>query len=258
MRTELIRKFLATLKEGAVLGPFSKTSDPGFIEILGHAGFDFVILDMEHGPNSVETVQQLIRAAELVGMVPIVRVKENVPSLIGEVLDVGAGGVQVPQVCDACQAEDVLERARFHPQGMRGVCRFVRAADYSAKDRFEYFKQANEAVIIVQLEGAEALANLEAILAVAGINIVFIGPYDLSQSLGVPGQIDHPIVEEKMKEIVAACSARGMTVGTFVDTIAAAQKWRSLGVRYISYSVDVGIFCEAARSIVEQLGGNNQ
>lgn len=249
-RKQRIQEFRDKLNQGFVFGPFSKTSDPAFIEAMGFGGFDFVILDLEHGPTSVQHLQHLIRAAEVSGIFPIVRVKEHNLSLIGEALDIGAGGIQIPQVTDAQSAQQVVRAAKFSPAGMRGVCRFVRAANYSATDRFDYFRAANETVVIVQLEGKEALDHLEQIIAVPGIDIVFVGPYDLSQSLGVPGKIDHPLVAETIREIVAKCLHHRITVGTFVDTLADAQKWGGLGVKYLSYSVDVGLFYEKCKADV--------
>ena len=120
-------------------------------------------------------------------------------------------------------------------------------------DRFRYFKESNEAVIFLQLEGEEAIRNIDGILDVPGADIIFVGPYDLSQSLGVPGEIDHPVVVEKMKEIVEKSIQKGAAVGTFVDTIENAEKWRELGVKYISYSVDVGIFYEKCVEIVQKI-----
>jgi len=256
MLTTEIRAFKEKIQHQAVIGPFAKTSDPALIEIMGYAGFDFVILDLEHGPNSVQTVQNLIRAAQVSGVFPIVRVKEDPFSVLGEVLDLGAGGVQIPQITNLPEAQNVIERAKFAPNGMRGVCRFVRAADYSALDRFQYFKEANESVMILQLEGEEALNNLESILEAEGIDIIFIGPYDLAQSLGVTGQIDHPNVESSMQEIIEKCTQKGIVVGTFVDTLENARKWKKLGVKYLSYSVDVGLFYDQCSSIVTQLNRN--
>ena len=253
MLTDRILAFKDKIQKGPVYGPFCKTGDPAFIEVAGFAGFDFAILDLEHGPNSVQSLQNLIRAAYVGGILPIVRVKEGNDNIIGEVLDIGAGGIQVPQITCREDAERVIRLARFSPAGMRGVCRFVRAADYSAANRFEYLKNANEAVIILQLESERAMANIEEILKVQGIDVVFIGPYDLSQSLGVPGQIDHPLVEQRMREIVRICTEKGMQVGTFVDTPENAAKWKKAGVNYISYSVDVGIFYEACAGILKNI-----
>ena len=257
MMTERIGQFRKKLKESYVVGPFSKTSDPAFIEIMGHAGCDFVIIDLEHGPNSVQTAQNLIRAAQVADTLPIVRVKENTPSIIGEVLDIGAGGIHVPQITSAEDAKEVMELAKFAPEGMRGVCRFVRAADYSSMDKFQYFKEANEAIVVLGLEGTEAIEKLDEIISVEGIDIIFVGPYDLSQSLGVTGQIDHPLIAEKVVEIVNKCALKGIAVGNFVENIESAKKWRDLGVKYISYSVDTGIFFEACREIIQKVKGRS-
>jgi len=120
-------------------------------------------------------------------------------------------------------------------------------------DRFEYFKAANEALIIIHLEGQEAINNLDELLDVKGIDIMFIGPYDLSQSLGIPGQIAHPLIEEKMKEITGKCNNRGVCVGTFVENVEDAKKWRDAGIRYIAYSVDVGLLYEHCRDIMRKI-----
>jgi len=249
MQNEKILHFKEKLENSFTIGLFSKTSDPAFIEILGHAQFDFVILDLEHGPSSVQSLQNLIRAAQVSNILPIVRVKENNLSIIGEVLDIGAAGVQIPQVENAEQARLLIRQTKFAPSGNRGVCRFVRSADYSAKDRFEYFKDANDSIVVLQIEGQNAISELNNILDVEGIDLIFIGPYDLAQSVGMPGQIDHPLVTEKMKEIIEACNKRNIVVGTFVDTIENAIRWRKAGVKYLAYSVDVGIFYDACRDL---------
>ena len=240
-------------KKQFVYGPFMKSMDPAFVEVVGHAGYDFAILDMEHGPTDFSALQNLIRAAECSGILPIVRVSKLDEVCIARALDVGAKGVQVPQIESAEEAVRAVEYAKYSPDGNRGVCRFVRAANYSATDRFEYFREANRNLVILQLEGCKPLEDIDAILEVKGCDIIFIGPYDLSQSLGVAGQVDHPLVEEKMSYIVDKATAKGVVVGTFVDNIPAAQKWKNLGVRYISYSVDVGIFYEACLDIRKSL-----
>ena len=252
----LLGSFKEKLRTKGVVGPFMKTGDPAFVEVAGYAGFDFVILDMEHGPVDIFNLQNLIRAAQIAGIVPIVRTPDSNETSISKALDVGAMGIQVPQVSNAEQAESVVNAAKFSPQGNRGVCRFVRAADYSAKDRFEYFKDANENLVIIQLEGTEAINNIDDILAVDGIDILFIGPYDLSGSLGLVGQVDHPDVHAAMKKITEKVSAKGKHVGTFVDNEKNAKLWRNNGVSYISYSVDVGIFYEACADIVKRLNSD--
>ena len=248
--TGLIRRFRQRISEGPVFGPFSKTSDPAIVETLGYAGFDFIILDMEHGPNGAETVQDLIRAAQLSQMAPIVRIPSGDYEMIGKALDVGAAGVQVPQISCAEDVRAAIEHAKFAPLGMRGVCRYVRAAEYSSMNKTDYFRRANEALLIIQIEGQAALDHLDEILAVDGIDIVFVGPYDLSQSLGVPGEVEHPLVVEKMKQIVGECLKKNVFVGNFTETVPQTEMWAAQGLRYMSYSVDVGIIYEAGKALL--------
>lgn len=250
---DLAKELRAKLAKGAaVAGPFAKTCDPAFVEVVGRSGFDFIILDGEHGPQNPYSLQNLIRGAEVSGVCPIVRV-DTVGEIISRVLDVGAAGVQIPQITTRAEAEAAIAYAKFYPQGERGVCRYVRAANYSSMDKFSYFQEANENLVILQLEGQKALQNMEEILSVPGIDIIFIGPYDLSQSLGLTGQVTHPQVEEKMREIIAACKQQGIAVGTFSDTIENARKWREAGVQYLSYAADVGIFYEACVAKYQEL-----
>ena len=253
MYLNLIRNFKRKIKNQPVFGPFSKSTDPAFIEIMGYSGFDFVILDMEHGPNGLLNMQNLIRAAQLTNIVPIVRVKEDNRSLMANVLDIGASGIQVPHVKSADDVKEIINMARFSPLGMRGMCRFVRAADYSFINGNDYFKYANEALIIIQIEGKEGVENLDSIINQGGFDILFVGPYDLSQSLGVPGQVEHPVVEKTINEIVKKCKEKNIVVGNFNDNVQMAKKWINIGVRYVSYSVDVGIFSEGCKTIVNSL-----
>ena len=254
---DILAKFKNKLHKGKyVFGPFTKSTDPAFIEVIGYSGFDFVILDMEHGPAGFSELQNLIRAALLTNIIPIVRTSDSSEVSISKPLDLGALGVQIPQVTSSNTARDCIKAARFFPQGERGVCRFVRAANYSSMPREEYFRKANEILIIIQLEGKEAIRDIDNSLEVEGIDIIFIGPYDLSQSLGVPGQIDHPLVKEAMNKIVKLARSHGIVVGTFTDTPQSAEMWKNAGVQYISYSVDVGIFTVACSQLVKVLNNN--
>ncbi len=251
---QILKNFKEKLARGeSVYGPFMKTGDPMFAEAAGLAGFDFVILDTEHGPVSLEHQQNNIRAAQVAGAVPVIRVPNMEENTIGSALDIGAYGVQVPQVKDAAQAKSVVQSARFYPAGERGVCRYVRAAEYSRMDKKTYFKESENTLVILQLEGQEAIDNLDGILAVDGIDILFIGPYDLSQSLGVPGEVESDLVIDTMKGIISRAKAKGKVIGTFVDNIKMLRLWRDAGVQYISYSVDVGIFSSACASILSEI-----
>jgi len=237
-----------------VFGPFLKITDPAVVEIMGFAGFDFVIIDQEHGPISVQSAQDMIRAAESVNINPIIRVANNDESLILRALDIGAQGIEIPQINCKSDALRAVNSVKYSPQGGRGVCRYVRAANYSSMDKFKYFESANqETMIIIHIEGVKGINNLDEILSVSGIDVVFIGPYDLSQSLGIPGKVNDSLVVEKMKEVVLKCKQHKIAVGTFADDVQTAKIWTSLGVQYMSFSVDVGILYEAGKDIMNKL-----
>lgn len=243
------------LNEGKVVfGPFMKFTDPAAVEVMGFAGFDFVIIDEEHGPISMESAQNMIRAAESVDITPIIRVGNNDEDLILRALDIGAQGIEIPQINSRSDAVRAVKSVKYSPQGERGLCRYVRAANYSSMDKFEYFKSANdETMIIAHIEGVEGINNLNEILSVSGIDVIFIGPYDLSQSLGIPGEVNHSLVVEKMKEVISKCNKKKIAVGTFADDIETARSWVSLGVQYMAFSVDVGILYNISKTIVNKL-----
>ncbi|MEW6105251.1 MAG: aldolase/citrate lyase family protein [Bacillota bacterium] len=242
----------AVAEDRVLVGPFVKLPSPQLVEILGAAGFDFAIFDMEHGALSMESIESLVRSADVAGITPIVRIPEGDLPLISRVLDVGARGVVVPHICDARTARDVVKYAKFAPQGERSICRFVRAAAFSARDPEDYLAHANdETVVIGMLEGLDGIANLDEIVAVPGIDVVFVGPYDLSQALGIPGRVTSHQVVAEMKRIVDCTRSVRKMAGVFVDNLRAAEMWIQAGVRFIAYMVDVGIYHEACRKIVE-------
>ncbi len=241
------------------LGPFCKMSEPTIYELAGLAGFDFAIIDMEHGPLGFGTAQQLLRTCELAGISPVIRIPANRAEYVQRALDIGAHAVQVPEINTPADARRLVDAAKFHPVGCRGVCRFVRAAEYTRLEKQEYFAVANRGQLVVaHIEGRTGLENLDAILAVAGIDVLFIGPYDLSQSLGVPGQTDHPRVQDAMTDIVTRSRAAGKTVGTFVETAEQALHWQKRGVLYLVYSVDVGLLLQAFRSVVASVRASDK
>lgn len=248
-----ISSFKSKLKIRPVIGCFSKTTDSSMVEVMGKAEMDFVILDMEHGPITTETLKHHLMALNGCETLGIVRVESESSHTIGKALDLGANGIQVPSISTVIQTESAVYNAKFHPLGMRGVCRFVRAADYSYKDRTDYFGEANEALLILQLEGKEGLDNFDDIIQVIGIDIIFIGPYDLSQSLGVPGQVEHPLVMEAIADLVKKANEKNIVLGTFCDTPEQLKIRNAQGIKYLSYSVDVALFGEKLSEVKEVL-----
>ncbi len=232
------------------LGPFLKCPYPEMVESCALAGFDFAIADMEHTPLSPREILPLLLAAQNRGMDLIVRIPENQPMYFKWCLDLGVKFIQVPHIQSKADALKAIEASRFSPSGERGLCRFVRAANYSETPVQDYIENANErSRLILQIEGARGLDSIDEILSVEGIDTIFIGPYDLSQSLGHPGQIHHPAVVGAMNRIVEACSKAGVRVGTFADSPEGIQRWVSKGVQMIEFASDLNLFLGGAKAL---------
>lgn len=236
-------------------GMFYCNSQPSYVEMVGYSGMDFVVIDTEHGPNGMETVEALIRAAEVSGMATFVRVSENSPSLILRALDLGAGGVVVPQVNTAAGAAAAVKAAKYAPQGERGVAGIVRAARYGNVPLADYLEYSNaNTMILTQVEHVEAVANLDEILAVEGLDGILIGPSDLSQSMGVTGQFDNEELRQVIADIIRRGVAAGKVVAIFCLDTADAKHWQSLGANVLSIGSDSMLFVPATRKIVKDFG----
>tara|TARA_Y100000780_G_C13692173_1_gene420001 strand:+ start:3816 stop:4562 length:747 start_codon:yes stop_codon:yes gene_type:complete len=243
---------LESLENEIAIGVFSKTIDSSFVEATGIAGVNFIILDQEHGPSSLETLHNHVRAGKVSNIATIIRVKGVDQHSIGSALDTGADGVQVPNINSAEQAKAAVAAARFHPTGSRGVCRFVRAAKFGSTDKNEYFSNANKAAVVLQVEGVDGVRNIDEILSVTGYDILFIGPYDLSQSVGKPGEVNSTEVVSLIREIAKKAHSKGVILGAFCDTQSNMQMMRDLGFKYIAFSVDINIYEEACKMIMRQ------
>jgi 4-hydroxy-2-oxoheptanedioate aldolase len=239
-----------------LFGTFVNTPAGGLIEIMGHAGLDFVILDTEHGPLSIETCEELLRSVSSVGMSSIIRILSNEPTLAQRALDIGAGGVQVPQVQSRADAERAVQGAKYAPLGLRGLSTFLRAADYGAAAQGHTDRANAESLVVIHIEGRSAVEAIDDILTVEGVDVIFLGPYDLSQSVGVPGQVEHPQVMEMMRTVAEKTRAAGKIVGSFARDVSYARKLMELGTRYLVYGVDVGVYLEAWRERVAALRGS--
>jgi len=240
------------LKQGeVVLGPFINCAYPAFIEICGHAGFDFAIIDLEHGALHTLVAEDLCRAADCVGLAPVVRVRKNDAPQIQRALDIGSAGVQVPQIETKADAEAVVRGAKYSPLGARGLSFYTRAGVYSAAGTQITDQLNEESLIVVHVEGKRGVDNIEEIVSVPHIDAIFLGPYDLSQSLGIPGQVRDPRVIELMSQCVTLIRNAGKAAGTFADTPEIAKQWIDAGVQYVALGVDVGIFLRACEALVK-------
>lgn len=252
---QITNRVKEALAHGSVTGLFVMTGEPALVEILGHAGFDYVLLDTEHGPNDIRAIEHMIRAAEVSGCVPFVRVTKNDAGLILRALDVGAKGVVVPQVNDAAEARAAVRAARYAPNGDRGIAGVVRAAKYGFVPMGGYLEQSNRAVMVfTQVEHVEAVRNLDEILAVEGLDGIYIGPTDLSQTMGITGQFDDPKLRETIEDIIVRARRAGKVVGLFCLNAADAKFWHEKGVNFITVGTDTMLFAAGARRLASQLG----
>lgn len=237
---------------GPVVAAFSMIASPVVVELLARAGFDAIVFDTEHGPLGPESLNLLIPAARAAGIIPVVRVRTNDPTLVGAALDVGAAGVLVPQIDSAAGAARAVTAGRFGAGGHRGSNPYVRAAGYRATA--EWFARANgESAMIVMVEGEAGIAALPSILATPSLDGIFIGPFDLAQALGVPGNIEHPRVIERIEAIVAAASARGIATGVFAPTAALATRWVKLGVKFVAAGFDTAMILDGFTQVREAI-----
>lgn len=221
------------------------------VELIGLAGFDGIILDLEHGAHGSEALGPLILAARARGIYPLVRVRSSEPTEIAAALDAGAAGVIVPQIGSLAEAERAVKAARFAPEGNRGANPFVRAADYSG--RLEWFAEANrDTAILLMIEGQGGLDAMQEIAALHHLDGIFIGPMDLSHALGVPGEMGHSTVVDAIRSVVAACKAKGVTPGIFAGTPEAAKRWIGEGVMLVGVGADTSIVLKALRAVVSE------
>jgi 4-hydroxy-2-oxoheptanedioate aldolase len=219
---------------GPVLGAFLGLPTPALVEVIGRAGFDFLVLDSEHGSFSVESLEECLRAAGTVGLPAIVRPPDGNPQHIQAALDAGAQGVQVPSVEEPAQARLIVEASHFPPKGRRGFGSTTRAAGYGFTTRSQVVRTAGEeTLVIVQVETRKGIENLSDILAVEGIDIVFLGTSDLSLDYGYASPSD-PAMLPLLRETIGIVRRSGKQCGIHLVDVKLAFQFHELGVTYFT------------------------
>jgi 4-hydroxy-2-oxoheptanedioate aldolase len=237
-----------------LLGTFLQIPAAEVAEIVGQAGFDCGIIDTEHGMMGTEGALVLVRACDGVGLTAVVRVPGVDHHRITQALDFGASAVMVPNIQSRKEAEIAVSAAKYHPQGNRGVCPFARGAAYDSAADPDYYRRSNaETAVVLQIEGTEGIANLDEILSVPNFDCIFIGPFDLAQSLGIPGQVTNPRVEDAMRDIVKRAGQKGIAVGSFSVTPEQTQRDIKIGIQFLVYGTDTMIMARQFRAIREAI-----
>ena len=235
-------------EEPYALGAFVSTETPSIVEALAIAGLDFVILDMEHASLDYKSVENMIRAAEIYGVTAIVRVTDYDQKVIGRLLDIGAHGIQVPMVHTAERANLVVRAAKYAPLGDRGMSG-GRGPRWGSID--DYRNVSNrECLTVCMCETRESVENMPEIVKTPHLDVVFVGASDLSQSLGVPGQTDAPIVEEHLLRVERLCREAGIIPGIVTSSAEEARKRIGQGFRYVTVLNDMRLFYGAAKTLI--------
>lgn len=222
--------------------------------ILQAAGFDFFIIDLEHGSLDVTAAADMIAVARLAGIAPLVRPPGHAPEHFRRLLGLGAAGVMVPNVETPQQAEAVVRASKYPPEGVRGFSGNPAQVDFESMGIEGLARRANETTfVMVQIESRTGVANVGDILAVEGIDAVLVGPGDLSLNLGVPGQYDEPAFVEAVESVFAAAHERGVAPGIHCTNPDFARRWRQAGAGLLTYSSAAGLLAAGARAAVEVL-----
>lgn len=240
---------------GTVLGTsYGQLRDPEIARILKAAGFDYAYLDGEHGCFGIETQQDICRVAALCGLTIFARVADMQYDLIARSLDCGADGIIFPRVESPELLAQAVSWCKFPPVGIRGFGLTAMQNNYENVTIPEVMTHRNESgMVILQIETKRALDAREELLAVPGIDVVMVGPVDLSISLGVPGQFDHPAMEAAFEAIRETCDARGIAPGLQARNLALSSKWRNRGYRFLGTASEWSMMLEKGKEIVAAL-----
>jgi 4-hydroxy-2-oxoheptanedioate aldolase len=238
-----------------VYGLFWKASPSSFVEILGGLGFDFFIIDFEHGSHSFIDIEGLVLSANKSGVTPIVRVPNTMKGIIPKLLDSGVEGILVPCINSKVDAQEIVSISNFFPIGKRGMETYSRSGNYGLIPVKKYLSEANKKTIVaVQIEDITGAENLKEILEVEGLDVIFIGPYDLSQSMGIPGQVDHPKLISKIEEMVKLILQKKTTAaGIYIDNPKNVKRWADLGVQFLAVSVDIAAFYQGCKLLIREI-----
>jgi len=222
-----------------VHGCFLKYPQPALAEIIAMIGFDIVLFDGEHGTLQPSDIEDLVRAVELRGATPLARVTTNQPQMILRYLDTGLHGVQVPWVNTTQDVELAVQYTKYGPRGIRGLAG-GRASDWGLTESIgDYTIRANrETMLIVHIETADAVELVEEYVEIDGVDVLFLGPTDLSHSLGYPGQVNHREVQAAMQHVADVVTSSNKALGIYAGTAGFAREWQERGARYIATSVE--------------------
>jgi 4-hydroxy-2-oxoheptanedioate aldolase len=233
-----------------LVGAFFKANNPNIAEMMGYAGYDFIIIDNEHSNFDHVDVEHIVRAADGVGMDSIVRIASGSEENILHTLDSGATGIQVPSVRNVEDVKNFVPFTKYYPAGHRGMNVNQRAAKFGFMKSSEYFQKANDnTLVVVHVENLEMAEQIDALCAIEEVDVVFIGPGDLSQAVGKPMQVNAPEVLAVIDRIIERTLAAGKILGVWVGNVDDAKRYIDKGARYLGFKSDSSILVNALMAV---------
>jgi 4-hydroxy-2-oxoheptanedioate aldolase len=233
-----------------VFGTWLQTASPTVANILAHSGMDFVTVDMEHGPASFSEAESIMYAVEAGGSTPMIRLGDGSAPNVLKACDVGCQSILVAQVQTANEAAGIVRAMRFYPDGERGMAPFTRLHGWSAEHLTQKLADANRRQLAgILVEDRVGLQNLDDILATDGLDLVYLGIYDISQAVGLPGEVDHPDVLETVSSAVGRITDAGKTAGAVARDADHLRWLLKTGFRYISFLCDTALIAQRARAV---------
>jgi len=247
----LENRFKNALIAGQVqIGLWTGFADAYAVEIVASAGYDWLVIDAEHGPNDLRSVLRQLQAVAAYPAAPVVRLPSGDPVLIKQYLDIGAQSLLIPMVEDASQAQQIVAASRYAPRGIRGVAS-ARASRWGAVD--DYYSRADQSTcLLLQVETKKGLENLDELLTVEGVDGIFIGPSDLAASLGHLGNPGHPEVVSAIENSIPRIVNSGKAAGILAVDNALARRYIELGIMFCAVGVDTILLAQTARTLARK------
>ena len=228
------------MQEGeSVFGTWCMLPSSFVIDVIAGTGVDFVVIDMEHGTMSLETAEEMVRSAQLHNCQPIIRVGDDQENTILHALETGCKAVMVPHVSTVESAKKIVEAARYAPLGKRGLSPYTRCHNYTHDGLSDsLLRHANDTLVGILVEGLDGINNLSQIAKVSGIDLIYLGMYDISQSVGFPGELEHPKVIEQLEICLDVIKSSGKIAGTFSRDLDACKYFQNMGFNFVAYVAD--------------------
>jgi 4-hydroxy-2-oxoheptanedioate aldolase len=242
------------LSNKTMVGTWSIIPSLDIYDIISMTKFDFLIADMEHGPFNIETIHQFVSFLESKDITPIVRVPKLDESYILRILETGISAIQVSHISNREEALRFVQYSKYPPIGIRGLSPVSRAAKYDYTGEMTHtINQNDKLTLILNIEGKDGIDNLDEIASLSGVDIIFLGIYDISQFVGTPGNIYHPDVKEIIESATEIILKHGKTAGCFAKTIEDIIYFQELGIKYITYQADAPIIRDTFFSIANTI-----